>query len=403
MRIVIAPDSFKESLSAIEVAAALAQGVLEAAPQATVDLCPMADGGEGTVAAMVAATGGRYISVDVFDPLGREVRARFGLLGKPLGPSLPGEVGLTGAVTVAEGSPAGGPCERCTAVIEMAEASGLGLVPMDRRNPMRSTTFGTGQLILAALDAGARDIIIGIGGSATVDGGCGCAQALGVSFIDGDGNACVCGLAGGGLADVAHVDISDRDERLSECRIRVACDVTNPLTGPDGAARVFGPQKGATPEMVERLDAGLASLAAVIRRDLGVDVEHLQGAGAAGGLGAGLVAFAGARLQGGLSLIADAVGLRRRLEGADLCITGEGKLDRSSSFGKTAVGVAGVAASLGVPVICVPGQADADGPSDCFRAIRPLVSGAVTVRQAMQHTAPLLKQRAEEAMRKFLA
>ncbi len=403
MRIVIAPDSFKESLSAIEVAAALGQGVLEAVPQATVDLCPMADGGEGTVAAMVAATGGRYITADVFDPLGRSVRARFGLLGRPLGPSLPGEVGLTGAVTVAQGTPGAGPCERCTAVIEMAEASGLALVPVDRRDPMRTTTFGTGQLILAALDAGARDIIIGIGGSATVDGGCGCAQAMGVTFCDRDGGACVCGLAGGGLADVAHIDTSERDERIAEARIRVACDVTNPLTGPDGAARVFGPQKGATPEMVETLDKNLASLAEVIRRDLGVDVEHLKGAGAAGGLGAGLVAFAGATLQGGLGLIAEAVGLRRRLEGADLCITGEGKLDRSSSFGKTAVGVARIAASMGVPVICVPGQAEADGPSDCFHTIHPLVSGAVTVRQAMQQAAALLNQRAAEAVHRFMA
>ena len=394
MKVVIAPDSFKESLAAGEVASALAAGVLEAFPSAQIDLCPMADGGGGTVAAMVAATGGRLLVADVFGPLGEPVRAQFGLLGVPLGSALPGELGL--AASAGEM-----PQEGWTAVIEMAAASGLVLVPPERRDPMRTTTFGTGQLILAALDAGAKKIILGIGGSATNDGGTGCAQALGVAFTDRRGALCVCGLAGGGLPTIAHVDISGRDPRIAMASIRVACDVTNPLTGPNGAAAIYGPQKGATPEVVEALDKGLASLAEVIRKDLGLYVESLPGAGAAGGLGAGLVAFAGAKLEPGLTMIAEAVGLARRLRGADLCITGEGRLDHSSSFGKTAVGVSKIASVAGVPVVCVPGQATADAPRELFAGVHPLVAGDVTVQAAMRHTAALLRTRATEAVRAF--
>jgi glycerate kinase len=414
MKVVIAPDSFKESLAAAEVAAAMAGGVIAADPQATLDLCPLADGGPGTVAAMVAATGGTFQDADVFGPLGAPVRARWGLLGGPAAPSLPGELGLVASTLVAEkiptpdADPAGaaqpwhpsrGAGPR-TAVMEMAAASGLVLVPVDLRDPMKTTTFGTGQLLRAALDARATELIVGIGGSATVDGGAGCAQALGAVFLDRKGEACVCGLAGGGLADIADVDVSDLDDRLKNVRIRVACDVTNPLTGPNGAARVYGPQKGATEEMVERLEAGLANLAEIIRRRLGVDVERLPGAGAAGGLGAGLVAFAGASLEPGLPLIAEAVGLRRRLAGADLVLTGEGKLDRSSSFGKTAVGVAKIAREAGVPVVCIPGQIGEGAPREVFWAVLPLAGGAITVRQAMRDTAALLRQRATEAVRR---
>ncbi len=374
MKIVIAPDSFKESLAAAGVARAIAEGVFLVRPDARIDLCPMADGGEGTVDAMVAATGGRILTADVFGPLGQPVRARFGMLGGP------------GA----------------TAVIEMAAASGLALVPPERRDPRETTTFGTGQLILAALDAGAKRIVMGIGGSATVDGGCGCAQAMGVTFLDGQGRPCACGLGGGGLKDIAAIDMSDRDPRVAGASIRVACDVTNPLTGPQGAAAVYGPQKGATEEMVVELEASLAHLAEIIRAELGRDVEHLNGAGAAGGLGAGLVAFAEAELAGGVELVAAAVGLDARLEGADLCITGEGKLDASSRFGKTAVGVAKLADARGVSVLCIPGQASDDAPLDAFAAVRPLVAGAVTVSDAISEPARLLKRRAAEAVRAFL-
>lgn len=399
MRVIIAPDSFKESLSAAEVAEAIAKGVIAACPAASVDLCPMADGGEGTVDAMVAATGGRLVTADVFDPLGAPVRARFGLLGAPPAARLPGEVGLSGAVV--EGQTAAAAPSSTTAIIEMAAASGLSLVPPNLRDPMRTTTFGTGGLILAALDAGATSIIIGIGGSATVDGGCGCAQAMGVSFVNADGELAICGLAGGGLADIARIDLSGRDERIASCEIRVACDVTNPLLGPDGAAAVYGPQKGATPETVELLEAGLANLARVIRDDLGIDVTAIAGGGAAGGLGAGLVAFAGATLQAGLPMVAEAVSLPRRLAEADLCITGEGQLDSQSSAGKTTVGVAQIAAAKGVPVICIPGQAAGDAPRNIFADVRPLVADEITRRLAMQQPADLLRRRAKEALQSF--
>lgn len=286
-------------------------------------------------------------------------------------------------------------------MIEMAEASGLHLLAAERRDPMVTTTYGTGELIAAALEAGAGEIVIGIGGSATVDGGCGCAQALGVRFLDAGGRPCVCGLAGGGLESIADIDMAGRDARLAGTRIRVACDVTNPLTGPSGAAAVYGPQKGATAEMVERLDAGLAHLAEVIRRRLGVDVERMSGAGAAGGLGAGLVALLGARLERGVEIVADAVGLRRRLAGADLVLTGEGKLDGQSLSGKTAVGVARMAAEAGAAVVCIPGRAELLEHGGLFADVLPLVRDGVTATEAMRRARELLAERAAEAVRRF--
>jgi glycerate kinase len=379
VKIVVAPDSFKETLSAVEVACAVAAGVAEAAPDAEIDLCPMADGGEGTVEAMVAATGGEFRVADVFGPLGEARQARFGLLGS--------------------GKTACGERSR-TAVIEMAAAAGLALVPPDSRNPMLTTTFGVGRLIRAALDAAARKLVIGIGGSATVDGGCGCAQALGVVFTGKAGRGSPCGLAGGGLADIGRIDMSSRDPRIAEADIRVACDVTNPLTGPEGAAAVYGPQKGATPAMVEQLDAGLANLAEVVRRDLGVDVEPLPGAGAAGGLGAGLVAFAGATLDSGVGIVAEAVGLARRAAGADLVITGEGRLDGQTASGKLPVGVAAIAADAGAKAVCIAGQVTADAPRELFAGVYPLVDGDVTVDDAMTDGADLIRRRAAEAVRR---
>jgi len=384
MKVLIAPDSFKECLSAVEVAEAMAAGVRAAVGGAAIDLCPMADGGEGTVSAMAAATGGDIRTVEVSGPLGEPVEACFGLLGQ-------------------SGTAAGGPSAGRTAVIEMAAASGLDLIEPRRRNPMLTTTYGTGELILAALDATAADVVIGIGGSATVDGGCGCAQAIGVRFTNAAGEACPCGLTGGGLVNIRHVDVSGRDPRIAAARIRVACDVTNPLTGPDGAAAVYGPQKGATGPMVVVLEYGLANVAEVIRRDLGLDVEHVPGAGAAGGLGAGLVAFAGAELRRGVEIVAEAVGLSRRLEGADLCITGEGKFDRQSLSGKTAVGVARLASARGVPVVCIAGQAEAGvDHGQLFADVRPLAAGDIKPADAMAHARELLTRRAAEAVAAFV-
>jgi len=383
MKVLIAPDSFKECLSAVEVAETMAAGVRAVVGDAEIDLCPMADGGEGTVSATLAATGGEIRTVEVSGPLGEPVRASFGLLG-PLATS------------------DDGPRAGRTAVIEMAAASGLELVEPGRRNPTLTTTYGVGELIVAAIDAGAAEVIVGIGGSATVDGGCGCAQALGARFTDAAGQPCVCGITGAGLPLVHHVDVSGRHPRIQAVRLLVACDVTNPLTGPEGAAVVYGPQKGATPEMVDVLEAGLVHLAGVIRRDLGLDVEHMPGAGAAGGLGAGLVAFAGARLLPGVEIVAQAVGLARRLEHADLCITGEGRFDHQSLSGKTAVGVARLASAATVPVVCIPGQVDAGvDHGGLFADIRPLAAGDVSQAKAMAHARELLTQRTAEVVAAF--
>ncbi len=280
-KIVIAPDSFKECLAAEEVASAMAEGVRAAAPEAEVVCVPMADGGEGTVRALVAATGGTLHRATVTGPLGEPVEAEFGILG-----------------------------DATTAVIEMAAASGLPLVPPDRRDPAKTTTFGTGALIRAALDLGAGRLLLGIGGSATVDGGAGMAQALGIALLDEDGQSI--GRGGGELERLARIDVSNRDPGLDDTVCEVACDVDNPLVGPHGAARVYGPQKGATPQMVKRLDANLAHLAEVVERDLGVNIRDLPGAGAAGGLGAGLVAFLGATLRPGVSDSMESSGSRRQ-------------------------------------------------------------------------------------------
>jgi len=402
MKVLVAPDSFKESLSAAQVAAAMGEGVLDVVSEAVVDLCPMADGGEGTVASVVAATGGSFLTADVFGPLGSEVRARLGFVGSSAESALPGELGLVAmkAQAEGEGSPAG--ADGATAVIEIAAASGLLLVAPEQRDPMRTTSFGTGQLILATLDAGAREIIVGIGGSATVDGGCGCAQALGARFIDRHGRPCVCGLSGEGIGDIAMIDVSGVDPRLAEARIRVACDVSNPLTGPDGAAAVYAPQKGATAEMVERLEANLAHVAEQIRRHVGVDVEALAGAGAAGGLGAALVAFAGATLAEGAPLIAEVVHFGRRVEDADLCLTGEGCLDRTSRFGKTPLAVAKLAQEAGVRTVCIPGQVTDDAPTDAFEAVCPLAAGEIEPREALRRPEELLRMRAARAVMDFL-
>jgi len=403
MKIVIAPDSFKESAAAPVVAEAMAAGILEVVPDARIDLCPMADGGEGTVDAIVAATAGQILTADVFDPLGAPIRARFALIGQRGGAGLPGELGLSGSVALREGSEASTPsAEGQIAVIEMAAASGLALVPPERRDPLRTTSFGTGQLIISALDAGAREIIIGIGGSGTVDGGSGAAQALGVVFTDGDGRGCVCGLAGGGVGEIEAIDLSDRDPRISRVNIRVACDVANPLLGPEGAARTYAPQKGATLEVVEKLEANLTHLAGVIKRELEIDVADVPGGGAAGGLGAGLLAFASATLEEGFATVAEAVGLGRRLSGADLCLTGEGRFDAQTRCGKVAAGVGRMARIAGVPAICIPGQATPDAPHELFAAVRPLVGGDVELQDAMSHVERHLKQRTTEAVRSFL-
>ena len=329
MKVVIAPDSYKESLSALEVATEIEAGFLEVFPEARYLKVPMADGGEGTVAAMVAATKGTLVDVNVSDPLGKQVKAFYGLTGD-------GE----------------------TAIVEMAAASGLALLDQKLRNPMKTTTYGTGELIKAVLDAGIRHLIIGIGGSATNDGGAGMLQALGVKLLDRSEREVSYG--GGSLSNLNHIDTSGLDSRLKDCRIEVACDVNNPLTGPQGASTIFGPQKGATPEMVAELDSNLSHYAQLIKRDIGVDVDVVPGAGAAGGLGAALLAFLNAKLRPGIEIIVEAVGLDAAIHDADLVITGEGRMDSQTIHGKTPFGVAQIAKRYNKPVIGIAGGLAAD-------------------------------------------
>ena len=324
MKIVIAPDSYKESLSALEVATQIELGFKEIFPNAQYIKVPMADGGEGTVQAMVEATQGRVLELEVTDPLGRRITGFYGLTGN-------GQM----------------------AMIEMAAASGLALVPPAQRDPRITTSYGTGELIVAALNAGARHLILGIGGSATNDGGAGMLQALGVKLLDAQGEQLAPG--GAALAQLDRIDASGLDARLADCIIEVACDVDNPLTGERGASAIFGPQKGATPEVVQELDAALKHFAAIIERDLGMDVDAVAGAGAAGGMGAAMMAFLKGQLRPGCEIIAKAVDLDTAVRDADLVITGEGRIDHQTIFGKTPFGVATVAKRYGKPVIGIAG------------------------------------------------
>lgn len=324
MKIVIAPDSYKESLSAIEVAESIEIGFKRVFPDWQYIKCPAADGGEGSVEALVDASGGHLVTTQVVGPLGEPHQAFYGISG-----------------------------DRKTAFIEMAAASGIELIPAEQRNPYTTTSYGTGQLIEHALEQGIRHLILCIGGSATNDAGCGMMQAMGVSFQDEQGRE----LPYGGLAleTLAHIDVSELDPRLSECWIEVACDVTNPLTGTNGASYVYGPQKGATTEMVVRLDAALTNFAEVVERDLDKKIIDIPGSGAAGGMGAAFCAFLNADLRPGIDIMTEAVGLEELVQDADLVITGEGRLDSQSINGKVPVGVANIAKRYNLPVIAIAG------------------------------------------------
>ena len=323
-RSVVAPAPFKGALSASAAARASAAGVRLVLPGATTVLSPVADGGEGTLEALVAATGGRRRGVMVADPLGRPVEATLGVL-------------------------AGG-----VAVVELAQAAGYERLAERERDPEATSTHGVGELIRAALDLGARRIIVGLGGSATTDGGLGLAAALGIRALDADG--AVLEGRGSDMARVVRLDLSGRDPRLDDTVIQVACDVDNPFHGPRGAAQVFGPQKGASPDAVARLDRGLANLAGVLRETTGIDVQARPGAGAAGGAAGGLAALLGADLTPGAPLVLDALRFAERLEGAGLCITGEGRLDETSGGGKAPFAVAAACAAAGVPCVALCGE-----------------------------------------------
>jgi len=371
MKIIIAPDSFKDSLSAAGVAQAIVEGLAQVWPDAQMIQCPMADGGEGTVDAVLAACHGELRRQTVHGPLGAPMQARWGWLA-----------------------------DSHTAIIEMAEASGLQLLPPDQRDACRTTTFGTGELIRAALETGARRIILAIGGSATNDGGAGAMQALGVQMFDADDQP----LPPGGLAlaQLARISLDSLDPRVAEVRFEIAADVNNPLCGPHGASTIFGPQKGASPQQVQQLDAALGHFADHCARVLPTDVRDEPGSGAAGGLGFAAKAFLGAQFRAGVEVVADLVGLDAAVRGADLVITGEGRFDAQTLRGKTPFGVARIARQHGVPVIVIAGTLG-EGYEQMYShgvdAAFALPSGPISLEQACSEAPRLLRERAADIAR----
>jgi glycerate kinase len=371
MKIVVAPQSFKGNLSACEVAKAIAIGISRVMADAEVITLPMADGGEGTLEALVQATHGQVITSQVTGPLGEKVHTEWGVLG-----------------------------DGTTAVIEMAAVCGLSLVSKDKLDPRFTTTYGVGELITIALDSGYKKLIICIGGSATNDGGAGMAQALGVKLLDKNGNELTQG--GAALSSLDRIDISALDKRLANIQTTVACDVANPLCGEDGASKVYGPQKGATGKMCQQLDEALYTYAMMIKRDLGIDVINLPGSGAAGGIGAGLIAFLGAELSTGVKIVSRAVKLADHLKDASLVFTGEGRLDGQTLFGKTVAGVAEEAKILGIPVIAIVGELTGDYEKVYQHGIDAVLSiapGPISLTESMNNAQRLIIAAAERALR----
>lgn len=376
MYIVVAPQSLKGSLDAPEVGEAIAAGIRRVWPGAEIRVVPVADGGEGTVRALVAATGGALRQARVTGPLGDPVTAEYGMFG--------------GEQTR----------QTQTAVIEMAAASGLPLVPPERRDPRQTTTRGTGELMRAALDAGARRLLIGIGGSATNDGGAGMAQALGARLLNDRGNELPAG--GAALARLARIDVSGFDLRLKDVAVQVASDVTNPLCGPEGASAVYGPQKGATPDVVSELDAALAHYGELLKRDLGADVVNMPGAGAAGGLGAGLLAFAHAQLVPGAQLVLQTINFSQTVDGAALVFTAEGRLDSQTAYGKAVGAVAQAARQAGARVVALAGSVTSDDAalsSLGIDAALSIGSGPMSLEESMANAPRLLADSAARAAR----
>jgi len=328
MKIVIASDKYKGSLSALEVCTIIEKAIKELDPKIEIEISPMADGGEGTVGTLVESLDGKIIKADVTGPLGEKVQAELGMLSDG------------------------------TAIIEMASASGYVLVPPDKRDPMETTTFGTGELMKRALDMGSKKIIVGIGGSATNDGGMGMAQALGYEFIGQKDE--ILGFGGKQLQKLKRINTDNVHSGLSSAAIEVACDVDNPLFGKRGAAYIYGPQKGADPEMVKELDRGLENFADIVARDMGKEISELPGAGAAGGLGAGLAAFTGASLRPGTDIVIEVTGLDKKIKDADLVITGEGAMDEQTFYGKSPFGAASLASKYNVPAISINGSVIAE-------------------------------------------
>lgn len=374
MKVICAPDSFKGSIDAVSAAAAMAAGIAAALDDVRVEQCPLGDGGEGTLRALATSLDGDL------RPCSAE-----GLHGSPV----KAEIGYFAAANFA--------------FVESAEAIGMQTLAEAERDIMTASSFGVGELMLSACDEAPARLLVALGGTATNDGGCGMAQALGVRFYDESDRLLDERLSGGSLQRIHRIDIASRSTVFDRIEVIALCDVNNPLSGPDGAAAVFAPQKGASPENVEQLDAGLRHLAGVIRSDIGIDVSNMPGAGAAGGLGAGLAAFAGANLVSGIETVLDAVDFRSRLAGASLCITGEGRLDGQSLGGKTCMGVARAAAESGVPVVALAGSAGpgAEHCLDVGLTEYVVISEGMELAESMQNVASLLADNAARVAKKY--
>ena len=371
MKIVIAPQAFKGSLSALNVANAVQKGVRRIFPDAQILTCPVADGGDGTLETLVESSGGKIMEANVTDPTGKPIVAQWGAMG--------------------DGN---------TAVIEMARTSGLALLTLEERDPLNATTYGLGEIIVSALNKGFRKFIVGIGGSATNDAGAGMAQALGIKLIDREGRNLVFG--GAALQNLSAIDTSSIDQRVLESNFQIACDVNNPLTGPEGASAVYGPQKGATEENVRQLDSALGVFAEVTKRDLGKDISNLEGAGAAGGLGAGMIAFVEGHLRAGVDIVLDTVNLAEKLESADLVITGEGSIDFQTVYNKAPVGVARMAKARGIPTIGISGMLGKNYQivhSHGIDAALSIANGPISLEESLQNAPSLISEAVEESLR----
>lgn len=374
MKVIIAPDSFKGSVSAIEVAKSIQEGVLSVDCTAETVIMPVADGGEGTIEAIASCVETEIHEATVCGPMGETAKAYF--------------------ATVDGGK---------TAIVEMAQASGLPMVPQEQRNPLVSTTYGTGELMKAALDLGCEKMIIGIGGSATNDGGAGALMALGAVLKDAEGK--LLSLGGGALSELAEIDLTGFDKRIFDIDVVVACDVTNPLSGENGASAVYGPQKGATPEMVKELDAALDKFAQVSKQSLGEDFSVCPGAGAAGGLGFALLAFCKAKFAAGIDIVLEVCGFEKELQDADLVITGEGRIDGQSVQGKVLYGIGMRAKEKNVPVIAIGGgvREDSEALLDCgISAMFSIANGPMSLEYAMEHGTELIRQVTKNIMRVFV-
>ena len=371
MKIVVAPQAFKGSLSATEVGNSMIKGVENVIANSTNLLVPIADGGDGTLETLVESSQGKINLIKVTGPLGEQQNSAWGALGR-----------------------------NKTAIIEMARSSGLALVPINKLNPLISTTYGLGEVILDALDQGYRDFIIGIGGSATNDAGAGMAQALGAKLLDSNGNELPFG--GESLSKLNSINIDGIDTRIKESNFAIACDVNNPLTGPEGASAIYGPQKGATPEMVNTLDQALTNFAKIVEKDLGIKINNVEGSGAAGGLGGGLIAFLNGKLRKGVDIVLDFVDIDKALINTNLVITGEGQLDFQTIYNKAPIGVAKRAKHLGIPVIAISGSLGENFSvvhEHGIDAASSIVSKPMTLEEASKNAPELISTATEQALR----